>query len=129
MACPQKIIDWTIVDDLLASGCTGVEIASTFGIHPETLYMRTESEKGLGFSAYSQQKRAIGEKALRKKQQEVALKGNVSMLIWLGKQRLNQRETDVSKELDQMKVDLKALAEALGAGRAQRVEQSTSHSD
>jgi hypothetical protein len=50
----------------------------------------------MGFTAYSQQKRAKGESDLRLAQHLKALgktkKGDNTLLIWLGKQRLNQKE-------------------------------------
>lgn len=46
----------------------------------------------------------------------------------LGKKR-GYTEHDLSKEVDQMKADLKELALALGAGRESRVKQSKDHSD
>lgn len=95
---PAKKIDWKIVDDYLEAGCNGAQIADHLGIHPDTLYIRCEKEKEMCFSAYLQIKRASGEKLLAKAQFDKALGRNKeadnTMLIWLGKQRLNQREPD-----------------------------------
>lgn len=125
---PQKEIDWTQVEDWLAAGCTGAEVAACLGIASDTLYRRVVTELGYPtFSAYSQEKSAIGEKALRKKQQEVALKGNPSMLIWLGKNRLKQRDNDLTKELDQIKSDLAAYSQALKVQRESPEEQPADH--
>lgn len=46
------------------------------------------------FSGYFAQKRGTGKISLRRKQFQTALagKGNVSMLIWLGKQWLGQKD-------------------------------------
>jgi len=93
--CPKKIINWKVVDELLEKGCTGVEIAGFFGIHEDTLYKRIAKEFNIGFSAYAQQKRAKGDVLLRKVQFEVAVNDkDRGMLIWLGKQRLGQREPE-----------------------------------
>ena len=96
----EKIeIDFKKVDNLLKMGCNGVEIAATLGCHPDTLYKRVEETFGTTFTAYAQEKRAIGDSILRAKQFEVAIgneekdmKPNIVMLIWLGKQRLGQSE-------------------------------------
>lgn len=89
-------IDWKVVDSMLEAGCLGTDIAQYFAMHPDTFYARTLKEKGMGFTAYSQQKRAKGESDLRLAQHLKALgktkKGDNTLLIWLGKQRLNQKE-------------------------------------
>ena len=94
---PPASIDWDRVDELLEAGCLGSEIAAVFAIHPNTLYERTSQKFGISFSEYSQAKRAKGESALRQVQYDKALgkskKGDNTMLVWLGKQRLNQKES------------------------------------
>jgi hypothetical protein len=89
-------IDWKKVDDLLIAGCMGTEIAGYFGIHEDTLYNRVVKKYGVAFSAYSHKKKSKGESILRAHQYAKALgitdKGDNTLLIWLGKQRLNQRD-------------------------------------
>ncbi len=89
-------IDWKKVDDLLIAGCMGTEIAGYFGIHEDTLYNRVVKKYGMAFSAYSHEKKSKGESILRAHQYAKALgltdKGDNTLLIWLGKQRLNQRD-------------------------------------
>lgn len=85
-------IDWDIVDRLLIAGCPGTEIAAHFGVHPDTLYIKCQEEKNMGFSHYSQQKKSVGNNMLRQKQFELAMEGNGSMLIWLGKNKLGQSD-------------------------------------
>lgn len=92
--CKQKIISWDEVDSYLQSGCKGTEVADILGIHPDTLYKRCQDEIGTTFSAYSQQKRAKGCAILQVAQFDLAIKGNATMLIWLGKQRLGQHEPE-----------------------------------
>jgi hypothetical protein len=96
---PQLLIDWKQVDEYLIAGCPGTKIADALGIHHETLYNRCEQEKGMAFSSYSQQKRTIGDAILQKAQFDKAIgnteKGDNTLLIWLGKVRLEQRETSV----------------------------------
>jgi len=92
MARKKIHIDWADVDMLLQAGCTGVEVAATIGIHPNTLYERCEKENNLGFSEYSATKRASGDRLLKMKQFEIAMSGDKTMLVWLGKQRLGQSD-------------------------------------
>lgn len=97
------IIDWDKVDHLLKIGCPGTEVAGYLGMHPETLYRRVEEEKNMGFSAYLAEKRSKGKALIRAKQFDKAVnEGDTSLLIWLGKVSLDQKEVkdviDAEKE-------------------------------
>lgn len=92
MARPKADIDWDKIDRLLEAGCDGTEVAATFGINEETLYRRCEKDNKVGFSDYKATKRASGDRLLRVKQFEIAMTGDKTMLVWLGKQRLGQSE-------------------------------------
>ena len=89
---PQKPIDWEQVDKLCAIQCTGEEIASFIGVNYDTLNNRCGEEKGVAFSEYFEQKRGMGKIALRRRQYQKAVGGNTTMLIWLGKQYLGQKD-------------------------------------
>lgn len=90
---PEYKIEWEIVEQLLQADCSGTEIASVLGISNDTLYIRCKKEKGLDFSAYSLKYKQKGDSLLKSKQFESAIADkNITMQIWLGKQRLNQRE-------------------------------------
>jgi len=88
----QVTIDWDTVGKLLEAGCSGESIATQFGIHRTTLYNRCKVDMGLTFSTFSQQKKMLGDNLLRAKQYQTAMSGNVTMQIWLGKQRLGQTD-------------------------------------
>lgn len=94
MARPRKVIDKTEVEKLAAMGCSNIEIGSFFDCSADTIERRFAGELRKG--------REKGKIKLRRLQWQAAEKGNVVMLIWLGKQVLGQR--------DQMdtKVDLEA---------------------
>ena len=47
---------------------------------------------GVNFSEYFTQKNILFKTSLRRAQFELAMKGNPTMLIWLGKQYLGQKE-------------------------------------
>ena len=90
MARPLKDIDAKQVELLAGCGCTVEEIAAKLDCTRETIYAR--------FSDSLKKGRAVGKSSLRGKQFEMAMRGNVPMLIWLGKQMLNQRDQlDLSK--------------------------------
>ena len=100
---PQKFIDWERVDHLLMCGCPGTEIAASFDIHYDTFYRRVQEKYGIGYTQYSQSKRMTGHALLREVQMKKALSGDNTMMIWLGKNLLNQKENPQ---------DLVALSEA-----------------
>ena len=92
----QKIpIDWREVDKYLIGGALGTQVAAALGVCPDTLYDRCVEDHKILFSEYSAKKRQKGDMMLHAKQFQVAMNGNVSMLIWLGKQRLGQREPEI----------------------------------
>lgn len=102
---PKSEIDWDKVDDLLIADCSGVEIAANLGINPATLYDRCFTDKGILFSQYSQEMKSKGDSLLRKAQLDKALTGDNTMMVWLGKNRLKQRD----KEEDSLKDHIEAL--------------------
>jgi AraC-like DNA-binding protein len=86
---PKLNIDPEQVTRLARLHCTMDEMASFFGCHRDTLHNN--------FSAEIDKGRAEGNISLRRKQWQMAVeKGNVVMLIWLGKQMLGQ----VNEKLD-----------------------------
>ena len=89
---PKAVINWDEVDKYLQAQCDGAKIASLLGIHPNTLYLACEEKYKINFSEYSAQKRGEGKELLRARQFKAAMDGDKTMLIWLGKQYLGQRE-------------------------------------
>lgn len=92
MPRPKLNIDWNEVDKYLQAQCDGATIARMLGIDPETFYKRCKADNKIGFSKYSQQKKAQGKELLRAKQYAVAMSGDKTMLVWLGKQYLGQKD-------------------------------------
>jgi len=77
-------IDAKQVEALASYGCTVTEIAAFFDCNETTIRKR--------FSENLIKGKESGKIRLRQKQYEVAMSGNVSMLIWLGKQVLGQAD-------------------------------------
>jgi len=90
---PPSIIDWNLVDQWLEDGNSGPKIAEAIGIDVSTLYKRCVDDRDMSFSELKQQKCAKGEFDLLRTQHLLAHERNAMMLIWLGKNRLNQRDT------------------------------------
>lgn len=87
-------VDFALVSNLCGIQCTGEEIASVLDISYDTLTRRIDEEYGVTFAEYYAKHSAKGKVSLRRKQFEVATKGkgNVPMLIFLGKQYLGQAD-------------------------------------
>lgn len=92
------VINWARVDSALKAGANGVQVAAMLGISFDTLSRRTNEEKNADFAAYMREKREAGNEELLKAQYESAIGGDRGLLIWLGKQRLNQTD---KKEIKQ----------------------------
>lgn len=92
MARPRKEVSWDDIDKLCALQATEEEIAQFCEVSVSTLYRRCLEERGMGFDEYFEQKRGTGKISLRRSQWQAAQKGNATMLIWLGKQYLGQRD-------------------------------------
>ncbi len=123
---PKADIDWNKVNKLLEAGCSGAEIAANFGINPATLYDRCQTDNGKMFSEYSQEKQSKGDSLLRKAQFDKALSGDNTMLVWLGKNRLNQRENkEEPKHNEEQAKQNDALIKTIGA----LVNQSSARKD
>ena len=85
MARPKKYnIDPKQVEQLAGFGCSNTEIASFFGCSKDLI--------GKSYSTYVTKGQDSGKIRLRQYQWSAAKKGNVAMLIWLGKQLLGQSD-------------------------------------
>jgi hypothetical protein len=88
---PKLDIDPEQVTRLARLHCTMQEMADFFGCHRETLREN--------FSPQIDKGRSEGNISLRRKQWQMAVeKGNVVMLIWLGKQMLGQRNEIIESD-------------------------------
>lgn len=92
MARQRAQIDWAAVDRCCRIQCTGEEIASLLCVNYDTLNAACKRDHGRPISDYIAEKSQDGRRSLRRKQFQLALKGDRVMLIWLGKQYLGQRD-------------------------------------
>lgn len=90
MARPVKEIDEELLYKLAQIHCTMREMSDIIGVSQDTLKRRYADliDKG----------KSEGKMRLRRKQIEVAMQGNHTMLIWLGKQMLGQSESPTKDE-------------------------------
>ena len=87
---PRKEIDTELLYKLAQIHCTMKEMVDILGVSEDTLKRR--------FSGIIDKGKAEGKMRLRRKQVEVAMKGNAVMLIWLGKQILSQSDSPITEE-------------------------------
>ena len=92
MARPRIKIDEQQFKNLCNMQCTLVEIAGFFNCSEDTIERWCKRELKMGFADAFKRYSMNGRISLRREQFRVAQNGNVSMLIWLGKQYLGQKE-------------------------------------
>jgi hypothetical protein len=88
----KKEISFKELEKLCAHQCTLAEIACWFKVSEDTIERRVKEQFKITFAEYFEQKRGIGRISLRRKQMQIALGGNIAMLIFLGKQYLGQSD-------------------------------------
>lgn len=107
---PKKVLTEDaikLIENMARIMCTDEEIADVLGCSRDLFY--TKENENL-FRQAIEKGKATGKQSLRRKQYEVAMKGNSSMLIWLGKQWLGQ--TDKVEQTTSFE-DLEPLANLL----------------
>lgn len=104
MARPKADIDKKEVEKLASYGCTNVEIADFFGV--------TEGTIRKGYSEIITKGKSELKQRLRKAQIEHALKGNATLLIWLGKQLLGQTDNQDTENKDTQNITVSIVRDA-----------------
>src|SRR6056297_3597022 len=103
MARPKKDLEekkfsgWEQLDALIVWSSQAY-CCEKLGVSDKTLTKLIKEKTGLSFSEYKDQKKEPLRINLLKKQYDVAMAGNVSMLIWLGKQHLGQKDKQELKQ-------------------------------
>ena len=93
----RKEIDMEKLAKLAQLPIRAEDIGYVLGVSTDTLSRRIKEAHDCTFAEYLDQKRATIRYNLMAKQFEVALKGDKTMLIWLGKQYLGQRDKSSSE--------------------------------
>ena len=105
---PRLEIDLEQFKKLCSLHCTQLEIASFFNLSVDTVQAWCLRELGIGFTEAFKIHSSQGKISLRRYQFKAAEKGNVAMLIWLGKQFLGQTDK-VENVSDDLSLDEKIL--------------------
>ena len=102
-----------IFEELCNIQCIKTEICAVFKCDEKTLTRWCNDTYGCGFSDIYKKLSEGGKSSLRRAQWKSAMKGTTSMLIWLGKQYLNQKETPGEDELnDKLDTLIEAMQKA-----------------
>lgn len=75
------------VERLASINCSNAEIAAVIGCHVRTIERR--------YLDYVHRGREVGKSSLKRKMWDIAMSGNVPMLIWLSKVMLGYREESI----------------------------------
>lgn len=110
MGRPLKEINWDVVEKLIESGCSGVEIAGKFRIKSDTFYERFKREYGCSFQDYRVESQEAGLADLKSMIHAKALNnkapGNSNLLIFLARCRLGMKEPENSTALAPNQIQL-----------------------
>lgn len=109
MGRPRIEISKEEFEKLCSICCTLTDIAGFFDCSEDTIENWCKREYGETFSDVYKKKSSGGKVSLRRKQYEVAMKGDRSMLIWLGKQMLGQKEVVENTNTDKVVFDFSDL--------------------
>ena len=91
---PKIELDEELLYKLATIHCTMKEMVDILGVSEDTLKRN--------FAGIIDKGKAEGKSRLRRKQMEVALEGNPTMLIWLGKCMLLQTETPIAEDTNKI---------------------------
>ena len=89
---PRKEIDQSYFEGLCEIQCTLEEISSVLKVSEDTVERWCKRTYELGFADAYKKFSATGKTSLRRSQFNVALQGNPTLLIWLGKHYLGQTD-------------------------------------
>ena len=108
---PEIVIDIEALIKMVEIQCTAEECAAILGVSVDTIDRRLKDADYSGFADFYKKHSEVGKKSLRRAQWEVAtLDRNPTMLVWLGKQVLNQK--DKQEVEHNISDDLAALLDA-----------------
>lgn len=92
MGRPKKEIGKDQFEKLCAMFCTLIEVADFFDCSEDTIERWCKRVYKSTFADTYKRKSSRGRMSIRRKQFEVAMQGNTTMLVWLGKQYLGQAD-------------------------------------
>ena len=104
---PKIKFDLEQVEKLAMLQCTYDELAAFFDCSKDTIINRMKDNES--FSTAYKSGLEKGKMSLRRMQWRAAESGNVTMLIWLGKQHLGQTDKQDVKHSGEMDIEVKLV--------------------
>lgn len=101
---PEIDFDWLRLNKLCQYPLSQDDIAECMGMSKDTIARRILEMFDMSFAAYHNKKKARMRKTLMAWQFKAARTGNITMLIWLGKQYLEQKDQVESKSTTEQKI-------------------------
>ena len=86
--------EWEKIELFMKAGASQTKIAQSYGICENTLRSKFKERYGEDYQIVNASFNRTGEMLIEAKQFQKALEGHPTMLIYLGKVRCGQRETD-----------------------------------
>ena len=121
---PKKQLDLEQIERLATIQCTDEEIALVMKMSAKTVARHKKDPK---FAAALDHGRAMGRASVRRNQYQRAAAGSDVMLIWLGKNLLNQRDTQGIQNIDRFgnptDAPMRVIVELVGDPAPPRDEQ------
>jgi hypothetical protein len=114
---PPKLLDGSKIAELIGKGFTVEWVAEYFNVAPSTLY--------LNYSEFLRRGYAFREGCLQATQLATALAGNATLLVWLGKQWLGQKDMSpapppqVPKTEVEIRMVIEEVAPSITNGKSQ----------
>lgn len=104
---PKKELDWKLLDSILQFGARLIDCSEMCNMSDDSIQKRIKEEHGCTFSEYRNRKMSKMRMKLLQKQFDVAMSGNVALLIWLGKQHLDQKDkAETTLDVSTIKIDI-----------------------
>jgi hypothetical protein len=120
---PALPIDWKLLDSLFLAGCSLSECSTHFNLSSERLGERILEHYGIYSNEYAAILSEKGHSLLRDAQMKKALKGDNTMLVWLGKNKLKQRDApEETTVTDAINTQFEALSKQLEAMQSKKNE-------
>lgn len=94
-----KVINWDLVEKFLLAGSNQKRICGFLSMDEKTLRSHVLEKYGEEWSVFSSRLYSQGESLIEHVQYEKAMEGNPTMLQWVGKVRLGQREPENTQSL------------------------------
>lgn len=107
---PRKEFDSKTVETFGYYNGTAAAMAARFECSVSTIEHRMADKDGEFYKSYSKGRDDLNKK-LYQKQVDVALAGNVTMLIWLGKQHMGQMEPKDRLTIEEIEIIKKEISQ------------------